>query len=322
MAERISQDANRNNNLKKILVTGAVPYWNNVTARLLQRAGIECDILNRYDFIKLIGWALIGRFQRYVYIYQVCAINNWIVTLLMMLLRKEFIIHWIGTDVLSFSSGKASKGWRNCITRMLVYKKTKAHIVDSEYLLDDLKQHGIDASIVRHLTDKIEADVVSLPEKFSVLSYWTDNTRDFFDANTIYRLARAFPEIEFRILKATGDSTISLDNLKFLGPRDDMENVYAEATVLIRLPKHDSLSKMVLEALARGRYVIYNKGFPYCHFAKGYEDTKKALAEIMKFREPNYKGSQFVRENFSVSEESRKLKAALETLLAANRDTG
>ena len=315
MAEGMTQNNNKNKNRKKILVTGAIPYWNKVTARLLQRADISCDILNRYDFTKLIGWALIGRFNRYEYIYQVCAINNWIVTLLMMLLRKKFIIHWIGTDVLSFSSGKASKGWRNCITQMLVYKKTKAHIADSEYLVEDLKQHGIDASIVRHLTDRIEADVVPLPEKFSVLSYWTDNTRNFFDANTIYRLARAFPEIEFRILKATGDSTISLDNLKFLGTRDDMENVYAEASVLIRLPKHDSLSKMVLEALVLGRYVIYNKDFPHCHQAHGYDDAKKALTEIMKLNEPNYKGSQFVRENFSVSRESQKLKDLLEPLL-------
>jgi len=320
MAERISQKNNRHKYPERILVTGAIPYWNKVTARLLHRAGFSCDILNRYDFIRLIGWALTARFRRYAYIYQVCAVNNWIVSLLMMLLRKQFIIHWIGTDVLSFSSEKASRGWRNRITRMLVYGRTKVHISDSEYLLDELRQLGIDASVVCLFPEKIEADVMPLPKNFTVLSYWPNYAKDYFAAQTIYRLAKDFPETEFRILRATGDRSISLGNLKFLGHRDDMENVYAEATVLIRLPKHDSLSAMVLEMLARGRYVIYNKDFPYCYHARGYDDAKKALADIMKCREPNYKGSQFVRENFSVAEESRKLKAVLETLLAANRD--
>jgi len=305
---------------KKILVTGAVPYWNRVAAGLLKRAGIECDILDRYDFIKLAGLLFTARFRQYEYIYQVCAINNWIVSLLMILLRKPFIIHWIGTDVLSFSSEKASKGWRNRITRMLVYGRAKLHIADSEYLLDELRQLGIDASVVCLFPQRIEADVIPLPKKFTVLSYWPNYAKDYFAAPIIYRLAKDFPETEFRILKATGDRSISLENLKFLGPREDMENVYAEVTVLIRLPKHDSLSAMVLEMLARGRYVIYNKDFPHCRQAAGYDDAKKALADIMKCREPNYKGSQFVRENFSVSEESRKLKAVLETLLAANRD--
>ncbi len=311
----MSQKNNTDKNLKRILVTGAIPYWNRVTARLLQRAGISYDILDRYDFIKIIGWALTGRFRRYDYIYQVCAINNWIVSLLMMLLRKPFIIHWIGTDVLSFSSEKASKGWRNRITRTLVYSRTKLHIADSKYLLDELRQLGIDASVVCLFPERIEADAMPLPKKFTVLSYWPNYAKDYFAAETVYRLARDFPETEFQILKATGDRTISLGNLKFLGPRDDMEKVYAQASVLIRLPKHDSLSAMVLEMLARGRYVIYNKDFPYCHQAGGYDDAKKALVDIMKLPEPNYKGSQFVRENFSVSEESRKLKAALSFFL-------
>ena len=319
MAKIISQNNNRDARPKKILVTGAIPYWNNVTAQLLRRARISCDVLDRFDFIKLFKLCISGRFRKYSVIYQVCAINNWIFTLLLMLLRKPFVVHWIGTDVLSFSKEKTSKGWRNRITRMLVYDRTKIHISDSRYLLDELKQLGIDASVVCLFPERIEADVVPLPKKFTVLSYWPNYAKDYFSADIIYRLARDFPQIEFRILKATGDPTISLDNLKFLGPRDDMENVYAQASVLIRLPKHDSLSAMVLEMLARGRYVIYNKDFPHCHEANGYDDAKKELTEIMKLNEPNYKGSQFVRENFSVSKESQKLKEILEPLLASNR---
>ena len=125
------------------------------------------------------------------------------------------------------------------------------------------------------------------------------------------RLARDFPEIEFNILKATASDESTPQNLHLLGPRDDMEAVYRNSTVLIRIPEHDSLSAMVLEVLARGRYVIYNKQFPNCHFASDYDSAKIALQEIMKLTVPNTKGAEFIKENFSPAKEAEKLKQIL-----------
>ena len=56
-------------------------------------------------------------------------------------------------------------------------------------------------------------------------------------------------------------------NLTYLGRQKDMDAVYRRVSVFIRIPERDSLSAMVLEMLARQRWVIYNKRMPHVDFA-------------------------------------------------------
>lgn len=295
---------------RKILLTGSLPYWTNIAGSHLSRGGFEYDTLHRNQRLKAIVWFLTGRLHKYDYIYQVCGTNNWLISPLLILANKSFVLHWTGTDIISFASGKASVGWRKKIVRGIV-KRTVAHVTDSEHLADDLLKIGIKASVVRLLTPYIEAEAVPLPEKFTVLSYWSDKRKNFYGGDIVLRLARDFPEVEFNILKATGSGENAPKNVHFLGTRDDMETVYGNTTVLIRLPEHDSLAKMPLEALARGRYVIYNLQCPNCHFASDYDSAKIALQEIMKLTVPNTEGAEFIKENFSPAKEAEKLKQIL-----------
>ena len=299
---------------RKILLIGAVPYWNTVAGSLLKRGGIDVDILNSKDVLAVLKWIFTFKWRNYDLVYQVCGINSWLLSLLMGLLGKDFIIHWIGSDVMSFGGGKASRGWRKGITSMISYKRAVAHISDSEYLLDELKELKIDAPIVRLLPDIVEADPILLPEKFTVISYWDELTRDFYRADIIFALARDFPDIEFKILNASGDKKDSALNVKFLGFQSDMKTAYKNASVLIRIPEHDSLSTMVLEMLARGRYVIYNKRFTGCHYAHDFRFAKEALAEIIELNTINTEGADFVKENYSPSKEAEKLGKILKTL--------
>lgn len=301
-------------NNKKILLIGAVPYWNKVTGAMLKRVGFDVDILNSKDAISVLKWLVTFKWRNCDLVYQVSGTNSWFVSLFMALLGKQFIIHWIGTDVASFSNGKASRGWRKYITSLISYKRAEAHISDSEYLLDELKELNIEAPIVRLLPALVEAEPVALPEKFSVVSYWDESTRDFYRADIIFALAREFPEVEFKILKATGDKKQSAPNVKFLGFQSDMDTAYKNASVLIRIPEHDSLSTMVLEMLARGRYAIYNKRLTGCHYAHDFRFAKEALAEIIDLNAINTEGAEFVKEHYSPAKETEKLKKILKTL--------
>jgi len=232
----------------------------------------------------------------------------------MAMLGKPFIVHWIGTDVVSFGSKKASKGWRKFITSLVSYKRAIAHISDSEYLLEELKQLNINALMVRLLPELVEAEPMPLPEKFSALCYWPEARRDFYRADIIFALAREFSDIEFKVLKATGDEKDSAANVKFLGFQTDMKAVYNNASVLIRMPEHDSLSTMVLEMLVRGRYVIYNKRITGCNYAEDFDSAKKALTEIIGLKGINTVGANFVKENYSPAKEAKKLEKILKTL--------
>ena len=80
-------------------------------------------------------------------------------------------------------------------------------------------------------------------------------------------------------------------------------------TVLFRFVAHDSLSAMVLEALARGRYVLYIHPFPHTVRIKEREDAGVALGQIRKATSPNVAAADYVRESFSRREEIRRLKA-------------
>ncbi len=286
---------------------GPYPYWTDVTTTLLNRESISCDLFQPTGRLALIKWFLEGQWRRYNIIYHVGGITNWRTGLTLSMTAKPVIWHWIGSDVLSFESGEASRGWRGIINRLVAYRWAKVHIADSPEIAEELRNIGISTSIVRLLPERVDANVKPLPQKFSVLSYWSNIRKDFYGGDIVLRLARELPNVEFKILGATGDEEVSLPNVRFLGFQKNMDNIYDSSTVLIRLPKHDSLSAMVLEMLARGRYVIYNKKLIGCYFAQTFEQTKQILIQTIKLSEPNINGAEFVKQNFSVAEQAREL---------------
>lgn len=287
----------------KIIVMGRVTRWVRVAAMLLEREGFLCDVQPSWGR-ELLKWFFKGKWSEYKVIYHIGGTYKWFSGLLFFMTRRPVIWHWIGSDILFF---RACRGWKRVINRLSAYKWAKAHIADSPELAEELRKDGINASVVRLLPESINADVKPLAQRFSVLSYWEEGRREFYGGDIVFKLAREFPDVEFKITGAVNEENVSFANVKFFGFRKDIAYIYDDSTVLVRLPQHDSLSAMVLEMLARGRYVIYNKKLTGCHFARNFEEAKKALTEIMKLNKPNIQGAQFVKKNFSVDKEARKL---------------
>ena len=227
--------------------------------------------------------------------------------LVLFLARKPVLHHWIGTDVLSFQNGKATTGWRGYINRRAAHRWFKHYVADSSYLADELKGMAISASVVRLLPARIEAEVEPMPHEFTVLSYWPDSRKEFYGGDIVLQLAKEMPHVKFNITGALGAEDEALPNVVYLGFHENIEEIYRESSALIRLPEHDSVSAMVLEMLARGRYVIYNKRIPGCVFAKNYEETKKSLQNIMLKKEPNTEGANYVKKEYSIMNEAKKL---------------
>jgi len=278
--------------------------WLETAAELLRRAGISHEVVDLRTKRDLLRWILQGQWRRFDLVYHIGGIN-WQHGLACRLLCKPVLWHWCGSDVLAL---KESRGWRGVINHFAAYRWAVGHLADSPELAEELQEISIRSHVVRLLPKFIEADVEPLPEKFTVLSYWGNNRRDFYGGDIVLKLAEEFPQFEFRILMATGEGEeVSLPNVKFLGYRKDMPRIYSESSVLIRLPKHDSLAKMPLEMLARGRYVIYNKKVPGCHFARNLTEARRALLEISQLRDPNIAGARMVKERFSLDKEAAKL---------------
>lgn len=290
------------NNLS-IAVVGTI-NWVEVAANLLRCGGLQARSIRAgrrwLPFRMLFSWRFLSADVAHIVWGGDVAVS----LVARHLLRKKMVWHWLGSDVVQYAN---ERGFRQSLRRYLAAHHVAAHLADSPELAEELKSLGIEASVCRLLPNSIEANVMPLPDRFRVLSYWADNRKAFYGGDIILELASQMPDVEFLIAGAYGKDAPVLPNVNYLGKLSNLEEIYRKTSVFLRLPEHDSLSAMVLEALARGRYVIYNKDFPYCHRADTLEHVRAKLEEIRRLTEPNRAGSEFVRERFSLQREAESL---------------
>lgn len=297
-----------------------MPNWLETAAELLRRAGIAHEtVLLSGDKSEVVRWLLSGGFRACGVLYCIGSPSlAWRIAPAAKAMGKAIVWHWCGSDVLSLAK---MKGWRGWFFRRCVGHWATINFCDSPGLSSELADLGIASQVIRLLPANVEAPLEPLPNKFTVLSYWSDERCSFYGGNMVLQLAAEFPELEFRVVKATGTGTSAPPNVRFLGLKtpDEMRQVYSNATVLIRLPEHDSLSAMVLEMLARGRYVIYNKPLVGCYLATNLQETRNQLERILRHSQPNLEGSQFVHATFSLDNEAGALRDALLRASERNR---
>lgn len=267
-------------------------------------AGMTCETIPDFpNKMTLIKWIVKGQWRQFDVIHHVRGIS-WFYGMIFALIGKPVIWHWIGTDVMCFGKiYKGGGGLRGILTRLAIKKWSYAHLADSPELAKELASYGIKAEVVRLLPKAVEAEIEPLPQNPCVLSYWAPTSRDFYNAPIIMQLAKTFPDISFLIAGDDGNGITAPDNVRFLGRLPNLAEIYSQVSVYIRLVKHDSLSAIVLEALARGRYVIYSKKFPCSEFAQDFIQSKKALEKMILIYEPNYAGAEYVRNNYNLKEQ-------------------
>ncbi len=206
------------------------------------------------------------------------------------------VLHWIGADYRRLA---ARNGVQRRATRASLTALGATHLIDSPELADDLAKLGIHGDVVRLVPRAVDADLMPLPSRPAALAYWADGRADFYGRPIIYSLARRWPDVPFRIVGPSEGDPTAPRNVEFLGFQKDLGPVYADTSVLIRVLEHDSISAMVLEALARGRDVIYSREFPGTRHATEERGAIEAMqAHISEYR-VNTAGAGFVREEFA-----------------------
>ncbi len=281
--------------------------WLKVVAEVLRRAGVPHEVFDIRSGWLFLRWLIEGDWRRFDAVHHICGLS-WYARLAFALLRKPVLWHWIGTDVYTFQN-HTGVDWRNAINRLVARHRAETNLAGSPELAQELKRVGIRAQIVRLLPVTVQADVEPLPEEFSVLNYWLEGRREFYGGDIVRQLAGEFSKIKFQVVGVSGVGESFPPNVTFLGFQKDMLPIYSNSSVLIRLPKHDSISAMVLEMLARGRYVIYNKRLKGCHYASTLDEARKALMQIRNIRRPNTEGADMVRKHFSPDKEAEVLAA-------------
>lgn len=238
-----------------------------------------------------------------VYIGYGCCKKN-IYLYLAKIFNKKTISHWIGTDVLLAKENKD-------LNKFLKY--IDCNLTCSPILKEELKEIGIDAIEMPIVPNWNNTNFSELPNKHSVLVYMPEKKEEFYGLEYVKFVAETYPELKFYIV-ANDKDTLNLENVEFLGklPSEEMEKLYDKITILLRMPKHDGLSLMLLEALIKGKEIIYSYKFPYTHYATNKEEVKDIIDEIIsKQPEFNKLGHQYVLKNYNINNIKENLKKIL-----------
>lgn len=209
---------------------------------------------------------------------------------------KGVVRQWVGSDVL----------WAVHCPRMATYAKQLGRIgvcngavssgLASRLGTVDVHAEALPVPAARVIPDDARID---WPERAAVLAYLPGKRRDFYGGAVIGRMARVFADVRFLIVGHDGCGAFQLPNVEWLGVCADMEAVYRRATILLRPSLHDGMPKMVLEALARGLYVVGPHEWAACERAAGVEAIAGALRRLIRADGPNRAGMGHVREAHS-----------------------
>src|SRR5437870_1900416 len=123
----------------------------------------------------------------------------------------------------------------------------------------------------------------------------------------IDRVIDSFPDVHFVILPSSGNSYFDRPNVTCMSWAKDMEKIYVDTRVFIRLPAHDGLPNSVFEALSTGRYVIYSHDFPHCERAYSAEEVIAKLTKLLDSSSANIEGSNYVHNKYDKNKLKRQL---------------
>lgn len=214
--------------------------------------------------------------------------------------KIPIVMNWVGTDVLlateAFKSGIFRKDYVDYAT----------HFCEVSWIQDELKAIGIEAEIVNFASfDRVFDLQLPNTDRLTVLSYIAKIRSDFYGIDNFLKAAERLPEIDFLIAGTEAEEYAPLpSNVRALGWVQDMQKVYDQTHVCVRMPEHDGLSTFILESLARGKQVIYKYPFNHSYVCETEDELVMRLKELEQdLKSGNWKenteGASFIREHFN-----------------------
>lgn len=195
------------------------------------------------------------------------------------LLRKPRVIHWVGSDITALR--------KNPKIRAELTAPDILHLAEVGWTANQLKRLGLHARIAPLPPRYQPQQFAPLPERFTVLLYIPRTRSQYYGKRAFERLMRKLHDKPIRYLIVGGGTLdapagVEVENV---GWRDNMRDLYAQASVLIRYTPRDGLSLMVLEALAFGRHVLWTQPFPFVHRVTRYRDIERDVRRLYEAHE-------------------------------------
>jgi len=250
--------------------------------------------------------------------------------------HSRILIHWVGSDVSFLSDKLSSSSLRAKIYYRLWLKATNInadqhrvhHFSVSEWLQDELLALGIKSTVlpISALNDRIiEQSTDNTDRKYDFVSYIPYNGFDFYGGNEIVKLAKLLPDKLFAVFNSDKESinAITLNvypsnvTIFSLVEHSIVQEIFRNSKCLLRLTKHDGLSRSVLEALCAKMQVIWTCDYPYSVKINldNFEDIYNKARNIADAWVLNEAGHDYIKANFSQTAMQAMYDSRLNSLL-------
>ena len=237
---------------------------------------------------------------------------------LLTVVRRPYVMHWTGSDVL-YARTVAARGH---VARRL--RDGCIHWAGAPWLADELAGIGVRAEWVPHSAVEAPERLPDFPDAFTVLAYLRPGREAFYGEAAVRRVAEALPGVQVLVAGCDRLPGPLSPNVHCLGWVQDMASVYARTHVLLRMATHDGLSFMVQEALAFGRYAVWNRPFPGVLEAATDEEACARIADLAARHRTgslalNLGGAQHVRERYNPQRIRDDIRTRLAAIVEAQR---
>lgn len=291
-----------------IYIDGTYPMFSDRLIKIINNSEVELKSLKlprrRIDSLNWLYsiWKSEARIVHFIW-----GTHHPLVYIMLKVLGKKIIIQWIGSDVTDAISIRKSRfGVFRFLMRRIAYNMADMHLADFQPLADQLKTLGISARVLSLVPDIKYLDKRLIwPDGNRAFVYLPETRQKFYGGEIIFRLAQSSPDIEFLITSNTGHHAPCLPNVRYMGYVDDLESIWKQTKVYIRLTEHDGLSHTVIEALSRGKHVIWSYEYPFCYLAHSCEEARDALRDILVQNRPNIEGMNYIKSQFNLSKISQ-----------------
>lgn len=187
--------------------------------------------------------------------------------------------YWLGDDVMN-TLREAEAGTLR--SGALSSTRDELHIAAAPWLARELNVVGIHAetAYVPGVADHPPIAPL-LPAEFRVLTYLPAAHFEFYGGDTILEVARRLPNIPFDVVANNGAAVrTSPSNIHWHGWVSDMAEAYKNATVVVRIPRHDAIGGTVVEGLLYARHIIYTYEVPFVR--RVFPATPEAVVDALE----------------------------------------
>lgn len=262
-------------------------------ARNLRRYGFETVFSNGVENRNMREWVHLCRKASVLVLVRYEGLNTFIVRQLAIAvsLGLPVIRWWVGSDVITLlESARIAEGVSACSWLF------SRQIAVSPHLVQELKTVGVPAT---YLPSVIELDknvrvLNNVPR--TVLVYLPQKKKEFYGVSLVKEAVKQYRDIEFVIVADDEHSLASYSNVRSVGWVSEMDDIWDSVGGLLRITRHDGMPRMVLEALRRGKHVIYSWPFPGCVHASTKDDVFSALSDFREVSSTNMTGIAQVQE--------------------------